>query len=131
MRRRLLSLAAVAAMAMALLATPASATVHEITGMVCSGGNAVFNPPGVSGANGASSVDNQIRPLLATGFATIDPFYDGSTATPAGAPAPLVTFDEDHPASKINLTGDIVFIAEAGLYITEFEFTRGNWQNCL
>lgn len=67
-------------MAMAL---PAGATVHEITGMSCSGGNAAFNPPGLTGE---SNAENFARPLAATGVVEI------------GNMGPVFT---DHPASKV------------------------------
>jgi len=110
------------------MALPASATVHEITGMLCSfkseGNTAVFNPPGITGENGESNQGeaNLARPLFATGFATFDP---------AGGPGgdALVTLDDDHPASKIQLTGEIVEI-EPGVWVTDFTFTKGAWQNC-
>ena len=127
MRTRLVSLATVAALTAALLAVaaPASGTVHEITGMGCSGGHAIFGPPGITGQNGASdrADANFALPLFATGFASFDP-----TGGPGGDA--LISFDENHPASKINLTGGLVEI-EPGVWITDFEFTRGSWQNCL
>lgn len=107
---------------------PASATVHEITGMLCSfkseGNTAVFNPPGISGENGESDQGeaNLAKPLFATGFATIDP-----TGGPGGEV--LITLDDDHPASKIELTGGLVEI-EPGVWLTDFTFTKGAWQNC-
>ena len=110
------------------MALPASATVHEITGMLCSfkseGNTAVFNPPGITGENGESNQGeaNLARPLFATGFATFDP-----TGGPGGDA--LVTLDDDHPASKIQLTGEIVEI-EPGVWVTDFTFTKGAWQNC-
>lgn len=109
-------------------AAPASGTVHEITGMLCSlqseGGNAVFNPPGISGENGEShrGEANLAMPLFATGFATFDP-----TGGPGGDA--LISFDEFHPASKIELTGEL-FELEEGLWVTAFSFTKGSWQNC-
>ena len=68
------------------------ATVDELTGMLCSlngsGGSAISALPGITGENGASSQGeaNFARTLFATGFATFDPFYDGSTATSPGPP---------------------------------------------
>ena len=130
MRSRVVSLAVVGALTMALLAVaaPASATVHEITGMLCSlkqgGGQAIFGPPGVTGENGASDRGeaNFALPLFATGFASFDP-----TGGPGGDA--LISFDEDHPASKITLTGGLEEI-EPGLWLTDFEFNKGNWLNC-
>jgi hypothetical protein len=96
--------------------------------MLCSlkngGGNAIFNPPGVSGENGASDRGeaNFALPLFASGFASFDP-----TGGPGGDV--LISFDENHPASKIELTGALVEI-EPGVWITNFTFTKGAWQNC-
>jgi hypothetical protein len=110
------------------MSLPASATVHEITGMLCSlksqGNTAVFDPPGISGENGRSDQGevNLAKPLFASGFATFDP-----TGGPGGDA--LISFDEDHPASKIELTGEL-FEAEPGLWVTDFTFTNGAWQNC-
>lgn len=109
--------AAMALFAAALAPTPASATVHEITGMNCSNGHAKFFPPGISGQNGNSQRGeaNLARPLFANGFASFDPTgHDG---------APLISFDPNHPASKITLTGNEVETEPgSGIYITEFEF---------
>jgi hypothetical protein len=113
---------------MLIVAIPAGATVHEITGMLCSfkseGNTAVFNPPGVSGENGESDQGeaNFAKPLFASGFATFDP-----TGGPDGDA--LISFDEDHPASKIELTGGLIEI-EPGVWVTDFTFTQGAWQNC-
>jgi hypothetical protein len=82
-------------------------------------------PPGISGENGESARGelNLALPLFATGFATFDP-----TGGPNGEA--LITFDEDHPASKISLTGGLLEIEE-GIWVTAFRFDRGEWQNCL
>lgn len=118
-----------AAASMLLLTVPAQATVHEITGMLCSikngGGNAIFAPPGISGANGNSHRGevNLALPLFATGFATY---------IPGGGPGgdDLVVLDDEHPASKITLTGGL-FSPFPGLWITDFEFdTTQAWANC-
>ncbi len=110
--RRAISLAAAAALALVVFALPAGATVDEITGMPCSGGNAVFGPPGITGG---SQADNFANPLVASGFATIEPYPDG------GEGAILISFDENHPASKIRLLGPIVEI-EPGVFLTLFEW---------
>ncbi len=115
--KRVSILAAVAALMMTLFAAaPASATVDELTGMPCSGGNAIFGPPGITGENGASDRGgaNFAKPLFATGFATF---------VPGGGPGgdDLISFDGNHPASKITLTGGLVEI-EPGLWITDFVF---------
>lgn len=127
------SLTAVAALGLLSvgLTAPASGTVHEITGMLCAvaNGNAspsIFGPPGITGQNGNSSQGdaNLAKPLFATGVATFIP--DGG---PAGAP--LISFDEDHPAAKFTLTGEIVELGDTGLFVTVFEIDSGAWTNCL
>jgi hypothetical protein len=124
--RRVL-LAAVAAAAMLLSTVPALATVHEITGMLCSlkngGGNAIFNPPGLTGENGESDRGevNLALPLFATGVATF---------VPGGGPdgGDLIVLDDEHPAAQFELTGELVEIEE-GLWVTDFEFA-GPWEAC-
>lgn len=131
MRTRRGAALVVAAVATAMFATaaPSSATVHEITGMLCSlqrgDGGAILAPPGISGENGESerAEANLALPLFATGFATFVP-----GAAPGGGD--LIMLDEDHPASKISLTGDLLPVGD-GLYVTDFEFDRGAWQHCL
>ncbi len=104
--RRAISLAAAAALALVVLALPAGATVDELTGMPCSGGNAVFAPPGISD----ETKGNFAKPLFATGFATITPHNGGI----------LISFDENHPASKITLLPVEPVEIEPGVYITPF-----------
>jgi hypothetical protein len=116
--RRAISLAVVAAMALIVFALPAGATVHEIAGMHCAqngnGGNPF--PPGVSGG---SAADNFAQPLFATGFVdSVEPYLDGV----------LISFDFDHPASKLAPSGEIVQV-EPGLYITGFVHD-GPYTNC-
>lgn len=109
--RRAMSLAVAAALALVIFALPAGATVDEITGMPCSGGNAVFGPPGITGG---SHADNFAKPLFATGFLMIVPY-------PAGGPdAILFTFDTTHPASKITLTGTIIEEVPGLVYFADF-----------
>lgn len=62
------------------VATPASGTVHEITGMLCAivhcgGSDTLGSPPGITGENGAShrGEPNLALPLVALGFASFDP----------------------------------------------------------
>lgn len=126
--------AAVAGLALgatAGLTAPAHGTVHEITGMLCAvaNGNAdpsIFGPPGITGQNGNSGQGeaNLAKPLFASGVATFIP--DGG---PGGAP--LIFFDENHPAAKFSLTGDIVPIGDTGLFVTDFTIDSGAWTNCL
>jgi len=92
---RLLLGAALALMATTMTAPPASATVHEIVAQWCSGHDEL-GPPGISDPEKG----NFARPLFANGF--IGPLvpFDG----PAG-PGLLITFNYDHPASKVVGTG--------------------------
>lgn len=75
------------ALALLGLMVPAGATVHEITGMACSGGNAATNPPGIS-EEGSS---NFAKPLLASGAVRIEPFADGI----------VFVWNEDKPSLKV------------------------------
>ncbi len=118
--RRAISIAVVAAMTLVAFALPATATVDEITGMPCSGGKAIFGPPGITGG---SNADNFANPLFASGFASF---------IPGGGPGgdDLISFDENHPASKITLLGFLVEI-EDGLWLTAFEFDLSKpFANC-
>lgn len=122
--RRIALLVVAALLAVAALAVPAAGTVHEITGMFCSpsGGNPF--PPGISGE---SNGDNFAKPLEATGFIeSIEP-YPGDGVN---GPGVLVTFDFDHPASKLapHPTLDTFFVGD-GTYITAFVL-EGNFTNC-
>jgi hypothetical protein len=91
----------IAAATLALPASPANATVHEIVGQWCSGQDHL-EPPGLSGG---SSADNFVQPLLASG-AILDPVpFTG----PEG-PGLLVPFNYDHPAAKVQGTGEFVVI---------------------
>jgi hypothetical protein len=116
--RRAVSLTVVSAMALVLFALPAAGTVHEITGMFCAqngqGGNPF--PPGLSGG---SSADNFAKPLFATGFVeSVDPNFAGDGVN---GPGVLITFDFDHPASKLapHPTLDTFFVG-GGTYISAF-----------
>lgn len=119
--RRVTSLIVAAVLGVAVLAIPAAGTVHEITGMFCSpsGGNPF--PPGIS------KESNFARPLMATGFVeSIEPYAgDG-----VNGPGVLVTFDFDHPASKLgpHPTIDTFFFGD-GTYVTAFVL-EGNFTNC-
>jgi hypothetical protein len=122
--RRALVLGAVVVFVLGVSAVPASGTAHEITGMWCSNGNAVFNPPGVSGG---SNADNFVQPLVSTKFIeSVEPFAgDG-----VNGPGVLVTFDFDHPASKLVSNGEIWFVGD-GTYITGFELDGDHgFANC-
>ena len=126
MRRVVLAavLAATAAMAAAM---PASATVHEITGMFCAGEHGNHFPAGLSGG---SNADNFGQPLFATGFVeSVTPFAgDG-----VNGPGVLITFDFDHPASKLapHPTLDTFFVGD-GTYISAFVFDSSHgFTNCV
>ena len=92
---RLLIAAAATLMAMTMTAPPASATVHEIVGQWCSGHDPL-EPPGISDPERG----NFAQPLNANGFVGPLVPFDG----PAG-PGLLITFNFDHPASKVIGTG--------------------------
>lgn len=107
-----LVLSAMAAMAVAL---PASATVHEITGMFCAGEHGNHFPPGISGG---SNADNFAKPLFANGFVeSVEP-YAGDGVNGAGM---LITFDFEHPASKLapHPTLDTFYFGD-GTYVSAF-----------
>jgi hypothetical protein len=125
--RRLTLATALAAMALMTLALPASATVHEITGMFCAGEHGNHFPAGLSGG---SSADNFARPLVATGFVeSVEPFAgDG-----VNGPGVLITFDFDHPASKLapHPSLDTFFVGD-GTYISAFVFDSSHgFTNCV
>jgi hypothetical protein len=115
-------------MAMVAFAIPAAATVHEITGMFCAqqGGNPF--PPGLSGG---SNADNFAKPLFATGFVeSVDPNFEGDGVN---GPGVLITFDFDHPASKLapHPTLDVFFVGD-GTYISAFVLDSSHgFTNCV
>jgi hypothetical protein len=124
--RRLVPLLAVLALAVGLFPAPASATVHEIVGQWCAGQGELF-PPGISGQ---ANVENDARPLFASGFASIVEDFDGPNGT-----GTLIAFDFDHPASKIRSLGFFVQIDTlpdgSPLYIEAFEIdTSKGFANC-
>lgn len=106
------------------LALPAAGTVHEISGMFCSPSGANPFPAGLSGG---SNADNFAKPLMATGFIeSIEPFAgDG-----VNGPGVLVSFDFDHPASKVapHPTLETFFVGD-GTYVTAFVL-EGKYTNC-
>lgn len=125
--RRAISVAVLTAMAVLTFAVPASATVHEITGMFCAGEHGNPFPAGVSGG---SNADNFAKPLFATGFVeSVEPYAgDG-----VNGPGVLITFDFDHPASKLapHPTLDTFFVGD-GTYISAFVFDSSHgFTNCV
>jgi len=125
--RRLILAAALAAMALVTLAIPASATVHEITGMFCAGEHGNHFPAGLSGG---SNADNFGQPLFATGFVeSVEPFAgDG-----VNGPGMFITFDFDHPASKLAPHPTLAtFFVGDGTYISAFVFDSSHgFTNCV
>ena len=107
------------------VAAPASATVHEITGMFCAGEHGNHFPPGLSGG---SNADNFAKPLFATGFIeSVEPFVGDE------GPGVLISFNFDHPASKLapHPTEDVFFVGD-GTYISAFVFdTDHGFTNCI
>lgn len=86
-----------AGLAILLHAVPAEAVVHEIVAAWCSGQE--LEPPGLSEPGTPSFA----RPVNANGFvgaAVFNPSLGGL----------LVTFNYDHPASKVEGTGNFVMI---------------------
>lgn len=123
MRRVAIALASAAVVV--AFALPAAGTVHEITGMFCAGEHGNHFPAGLSGG---SSADNFAKPLFATGFIeSVEPF------TGANGPGVLITFDFEHPASKLapHPTLDVFFVGN-GRYISAFVFdTSDGFTNCV
>jgi len=124
MRKAFLA-AVLAAMALMTFAIPASATVHEITGMFCAGEHGNHFPAGLSGG---SNANNFAKPLFATGFIESVAPYAGDGVN---GPGVLVTFNFDHPASKLapHPTLDTFFVGN-GIYISAFVF-EGGFTNCV
>ena len=125
--RRVTLAAILGALSLLAFAVPASATVHEITGMFCAGEHGNHFPPGLSGG---SNADNFGNPLFATGFVeSVTPFAgDG-----VNGPGVLIAFDFDHPASKLapHPTLDTFFVGDA-TYISAFVFDSSHgFTNCV
>jgi hypothetical protein len=107
-------------------AAPASATVHEITGMFCAGEHGNHLPAGISGG---SRANNFAKPLFATGFVeSVTPYDDG-----VNGPGVLITFDFDHPASKLKPHSTLdTFFFPGGTYVSAFELdTSHGFANCV
>ena len=126
MRRLTLALVLAALGALAV-AAPASATVHEITGMFCAGEHGNHFPSGLSGG---SSADNFGKPLFATGFVESVTPYAGDGIN---GPGVLISFDFDHPASKLAPHPTLAtFFVGDGTYITAFVFdSEHGFTNCV
>lgn len=109
-------------MAMVAFAMPASATVHEIAGMWCAGERGNPFPPGISGE---SNADNFAMPLFANGFIKSVEFSEELGGV-------LISFDFDHPASKIAPHPTVDFFeVEPGVFITAFVLdTSHGFANC-
>ncbi len=122
--RRLMLFVIVVVTALAMIAPPAGATVHEITGMFCAGEHGNHFPRGVSGGSNERA-GNFVQPLLRTGFITSIAPYDG-----VNGPGMLVSFDFDHPASKLapHPTEDVFYFGD-GTYVTAFVLA-GPYTNC-
>lgn len=121
-----LVLSAMAAMAFAL---PASATVHEITGMFCAGEHGNHFPAGLSGGSNPNA-SNFAKPLFATGFIESVEEFAGDGVN---GPGVLITFNFDHPASKLapHPTLDTFFVGD-GTYISAFVFDSSHgFTNCV
>ena len=84
-----------AGLAILLHAVPAEAVVHEIVAAWCSGQE--LEPPGLSDPE----KENFARPVNANGFV-------GPAVFNAQLGGLLVTFNYDHPASKVEGTGNFV-----------------------
>ena len=125
--RRIVTTVALSASLVLMLAAPAAATVHEITGMFCAGEQGNHFPAGLSGG---SNADNFAQPLFATGFVqSVEPFAgDG-----VNGPGVLISFDFDHPASKLapHPSLDTFFVGD-GTYITAFVLDSDHgFTNCV
>jgi hypothetical protein len=126
MRRGSLA-AATALLALLTLAMPASATVHEITGMFCAGEHGNHFPAGLSGG---SNANNFAKPLFATGFIESVTPYAGDGVN---GPGVLITFDFDNPASKLSPHPTLAtFFVGNGTYISAFVFDSDHgFTNCV
>lgn len=85
-----------AILAVVVWAVPAQATVHEIVAQWCSGQDPLA-PHGISRPGSR----NFAQPLIATGFV-------GPTVFDPDLGGLLITFNYDHPASKVQGTGTFI-----------------------
>ena len=95
--RRMCGVIVAAGLALLVNAVPAHAVVHEIVAAWCSGQE--LEPPGLSDPTKPSFA----RPVNANGFV-------GAVVFNPGLGGLLVTFNYDHPASKVEGTGIFVQI---------------------
>ncbi len=125
--RRIILAIVVSALGALAFAAPASATVHEITGMFCAGeGGGNHFPPGISGG---SKGNNFAKPLFANGYVeSVTPYDDGTNG-----PGMLITFDFDHPASKLAPHPSVeTFYFGDGTYVTAFVLDASHgFANCV
>jgi len=96
-RNQLLGVIAAVILAIGFSAVPAHATVHEIVAQWCSGHDEL-NPPGIT----REGSKNFAQPLNAAKVVvtTVDPV----------AGVILISFDYDHPAVKVQPTGDTILL---------------------
>ena len=107
MRRRTVIMVAIV-MGALLVPAPAGAVVDEMVGEWCNPNGGHLSPPGISDP----TKGNFAKPLFANGMISFtDPDFMGSGK-------PLLSFDFDHPASKIVPNGDPVDIGP--FWITPF-----------
>jgi len=116
--RSRLAAALLASAALVAMATPASATIHELVASFCSGGSSNVFPPGQSDFAKASF----LRALQASGVVTILP----DTPT-AGA----ITLDYNNDAAAGKFSGSDIFIeAIPGVWIEVLEPDHAAFDHC-
>jgi hypothetical protein len=93
--RRFIGALAAVFLAVGLWSIPVQATVHEIVAQWCSGRDEL-NPPGIS----REGSKNFAQPLNAMGVVILMPMGDDV----------LITFDFDHPATKVQSSGLVIQI---------------------
>jgi hypothetical protein len=92
--RHIVGVSIAVVLSVALWSVPAHATVHEIVAQWCSG-RAELNPPGLS----RPGSKNFAQPLNAIGIVIMMPLGENDV---------LITFDYDHPATKVQSSGIMV-----------------------
>jgi hypothetical protein len=91
---------AAAGVTVGVWASPSQAVVHEIVAQWCAG-HGELEPPGLSDP----TESNFARPVNANGFVG-EPVFDADLG------GLLVTFNYDHPASKVQGSGQFIQIGE-------------------